>query len=389
MAKYQMMMVKFSASSTFLLSAVVLAAFVVRPAAATDATARQFWTRPGGIFSGLRLAGTTCTTDDGESGTCSTEADCRDRQGFPGGACGRSGSGLVCCNNIRLSCGATTSKNESFFVNPNYPSYLNSTATCQITVASNPGICQIRLDFEDFELAQPDEFGRCTQDSFMVRTTVGERLPMLCGENKGQHMYVDMGRGSANPVVLSVITNERDGINRKWKIKISFVKCDNYVMAPSGCLQYYRSPSDTIRTFNYGAKIDGKSRYLSNLRYSACIRVEENFCSIKWTTESADSFSWGVANDPMYNAQGNNTKMGLTGAQCNDDDYVGIDQGSQEGSGVGEDRFCGQKLFYNNLVISRSKPFMLKVRSNSDQSDNNRFSQAGAALTFTQLPCSV
>ena len=171
MAKYQMMMVKFSTSSLFLLSAVVLAAFVVRPAAATDATARQFWTRPGGIFSGLRLAGTTCTTDDGESGTCSTEADCRDRQGFPGGACGRSGSGLVCCNNIRLSCGATTSKNEvscgwecfkktknlfkkilstqSFFVNPNYPSYLNSTATCQITVASNPGICQIRLDFED------------------------------------------------------------------------------------------------------------------------------------------------------------------------------------------------------------------------------------------------
>lgn len=89
----------------------------------------------------------------------------------------------------------------------------------------------------------------------MVRTTVGERLPMLCGENKGQHLYVDMGRGSANPVVLSVITNDLDANNRKWKIRISFVKCDNYVMAPSGCLQYYRSPSDVIRSFNYGPKV--------------------------------------------------------------------------------------------------------------------------------------
>ncbi|KAH9392774.1 hypothetical protein TYRP_005862 [Tyrophagus putrescentiae] len=340
MAKYQMMMVKFSTSSYF-------------------SSLPSSWPP---LWCGQRRPPTPLPDSSGPGRAASSPASAwrappaplmtanrapapRRRtvgidRAFPGGACGRSGSGLVCCNNIRLSCGATTSKNESFFVNPNYPSYLNSTATCQITVASNPGICQIRLDFEDFELAQPDEFGRCTQDSFMVRTTVGERLPMLCGENKGQHITTD-------------------------RLRIRFERLTT------------------------GAKIDGKSRYLSNLRYSACIRVEENFCSIKWTTESADSFSWGVANDPMYNAQGNNTKMGLTGAQCNDDDYVGIDQGSQEGSGVGEDRFCGQKLFYNNLVISRSKPFMLKVRSNSDQSDNNRFSQAGAALTFTQLPCSV
>lgn len=116
-------------------------------------------------------------------------------------------------------------------------------------------IIHISLDLEEFSLAQPDEYGRCTKDSFMVRTTVGERLPMLCGDNKGQHLYVDMGRGSANPVVLSVITNELENVSRKWKIRISFIKCDNYVMAPSGCLQYYRSPSDVIRSFNYGPKV--------------------------------------------------------------------------------------------------------------------------------------
>ncbi|KPM04276.1 hypothetical protein QR98_0027190 [Sarcoptes scabiei] len=290
--------------------------YVIYRTEQTDATARQFW-RPGGIplFNALRMQNTACSGDSGEPGTCLSEGDCRGRQGLSVGSCSRS----------------------------NLPNFFDA-------------------DLEEFSLAQPDEYGRCTKDSFMVRTTVGERLPMLCGENKGQHLYVDMGRGSANPVVLSVITNELENVSRKWKIKISFIKCDNYVMAPSGCLQYYRSPSDVIRSFNYGPKIDGRSRYLANLRYTTCIRVEENFCAIKWTTESPESFSWGISNDPMYNSQGNLTNYGLTGSLCNDDDFVGIDQGSQEGSGVGEDRFCGDRLFYNNIVIC-------------------------IALRYTQLPC--
>ncbi|KAJ6220057.1 hypothetical protein RDWZM_005869 [Blomia tropicalis] len=363
----------------------LVATFWWSPSEQTDATARQFW-RPGGypLFNALRMQNTACTSDDGEQGTCLSDSDCKSRQGFTVGTCGR--SGLVCCN-MKFTCGGKTAKNETLFVNPSYPLPENGTNTCQVTIQNVPNVCQLRLDLEEFSLAQPDEYGRCTKDSFMVRTTVGERLPMLCGENKAQHLYVDMGRGSANPVVLSVITNEMDATNRKWKIRISFIKCDNYVMAPSGCLQYYRSPSDVIRSFNYGARIDGRSRYLANLRYTTCIRVEENFCAIKWTTENSDSFSWGISNDPMYSQQGNATQYGLTGALCNDDDYVGIDQGSQEGSGVGEDRFCGQRLFYNNVVISRSKPFQLKVRSNSDQTENARFSQNGISLRYTQLPC--
>ena len=47
--------------------------------------------------------------------------------------------------------------------------------------------------------------------------------------------------------------------------------------APSGCMQYYRSPSDVIKSFNYGIEPNpaGGSRYLANLRYSTCIRLEE------------------------------------------------------------------------------------------------------------------
>lgn len=72
-------------------------------------------------------------------------------------------------------------------MNPNYPRGENGTETCQVTIEKSPNVCQLRLDFEEFTLAQPDENGLCTTDSFMVRTTVGERLPILCGDNAGQH----------------------------------------------------------------------------------------------------------------------------------------------------------------------------------------------------------
>lgn len=38
-----------------------------------------------------------------------------------------------------------------------------------------------------------------------------------------------MGRGSGNPVVLSVVSNG-DRMTRKWKIKISMVECNSMDM---------------------------------------------------------------------------------------------------------------------------------------------------------------
>lgn len=157
-----------------------------------------------------------------------------------------------------------------------------------------------------------------------------------------------MGRGSGNPVVLSVVSNG-DRMVRKWKIKINMIPCNNLDMAPSGCLQYFRSPSAVVKSFNYGPKIDQRARYLSNLRYTSCVRVEENFCAIKWQTEDFGSFSFGApyeGNISDYN--------GASGTFCNFDDYIGIDQGSIEGTGPGEDRFCGSKLLDSDYVICKS-----------------------------------
>lgn len=192
-----------------------------------------------------------------------------------------------------------------------------------------------------------------------------------------------MGRGSANPVVLSVVSNGEQ-VTRKWKIKINMIPCNSLDMAPSGCMQYFRSPTAVVKSFNFGNKIEGRARYLSKLRYTSCVRVEENFCAIKWETDYPNSFSFGAPPDV------NTTELGgFSGGTCNEDDFVGIDQGSMDGVGPGEDRFCGTRLAESTSVISKSKPFQLKVRSNGDHSQNALTSQSGFALRYVQLPCVI
>jgi len=338
------------------------------------------------FFSAVRYQNSACLTTNGDSGTCLLGSDCQKKggQGHEGDC---PTSALTCCS-FKFTCGGTTGQNETIFVNPSYPKGENGTDTCQVTIEKQPNVCQLRLDFEEFTLAQPDENGLCTTDSFMVRTTVGERLPILCGENGQQHIYIDMGRGSANPVVLSVVSNG-DRVTRKWKVKINMIPCNNLEMAPSGCLQYFRSPTAVIKSFNYGPKIEERARYLSNLRYTSCIRVEENFCAIKWETDggSNDSFNFGV---PLLTDAGNGIENeAATGSLCSRDDYVGIDQGSNDGIGPGDDRFCGNRLLNSNVVISRSKPFQLKVKSNHDHRQNGFYSQQGFSLRYVQLPCVI
>ena len=75
---------------------------------------------------------------------------------------------------------------------------------------------------------------------------------------------------------------------------------------------------------------------------------------------------------PLVSELATGENEAATGSLCSKDDYVGIDQGSNDGIGPGDDRFCGNRLLNSNVVISRSKPFQLKVRSNHDQRQNGK-----------------
>jgi len=59
--------------------------------------------------------------------------------------------------------------------------------------------------------------------------------------------------------------------------------------APVGCLQYFRSPNGTLRTFNYLPN----GRYLAEHDYLLCVRQERDMCGIAYQPCTRDSFRIG------------------------------------------------------------------------------------------------
>lgn len=66
----------------------------------------------------------------------------------------------------------------------------DGTMSCSITIQrvySPFRICQLRLDFVDFELNLPNE-GDCIKDRFEVSgQNANSVIPVICGRNAGQH----------------------------------------------------------------------------------------------------------------------------------------------------------------------------------------------------------
>ena len=62
-------------------------------------------------------------------------------------------------------------------------------------------ICQVRLDFLDFDL-QPPILGNCHYDKMWV--TANGKYPLLCGHNTGQHMYLDVSGKSHTELTFAL-----------------------------------------------------------------------------------------------------------------------------------------------------------------------------------------
>ncbi|XP_068217667.1 uncharacterized protein [Palaemon carinicauda] len=102
-----------------------------------------------------------------------------------------------------LTCGAKTNALEFTFNSPSYPETVgNDSLECSVTIdhGCDVPICQLRLDFEDFQL-QPPYWGNCKYDRFYAESVTP--LPTLCGVNNGSHMYVNVqGRSKTDLTFL-------------------------------------------------------------------------------------------------------------------------------------------------------------------------------------------
>lgn len=68
-------------------------------------------------------------------------------------------------------------------------------------------------------IAQPDENGTCITDAFIV-SGAASTVPIICGDNTGQHMYIDFN-DDAN-IILTISSTSG---STAWNIRVAQINC--------------------------------------------------------------------------------------------------------------------------------------------------------------------
>ncbi|XP_047501789.1 uncharacterized protein LOC125047558 [Penaeus chinensis] len=125
-----------------------------------------------------------------EFGLCLPLAHCANTGGVPAGTCAK-GFGVCCI--AQRTCGESTSYTHTNFVNPGYYGSDTGSGACTLTVNhAHKNICQMRLDFLELELAQPDDDGNCNMD-FLAVTGGAATVPSICGSMNSQIAKLNYG----------------------------------------------------------------------------------------------------------------------------------------------------------------------------------------------------
>ena len=259
----------------------------------------------------------------------------------------------------------------------------------------------MRLDFETFNILGPanslettatppaTDGGAC-QDTFTVTTTTGQLIPTICGVNDGQHIYVDLGRGSDDKATITInLSSAASADMRMWQIKASQYACGANA-PPEGCLQWFTGHSGRIETFNFANGLT--NGHLADQDYSACVRQEEGFCCVEYEhCDDASSFT----SDSTAGADNN--------ADCVTRDFIGIEGSGAQcvlgGSQPLFNRYCGDVLSADTTatlptaVCDCTAPFAVTVHHDSlsdfgaAPGDTNTAISRGTCLTYRQKPC--
>jgi len=284
-----------------------------------------------------------CTRADGGQGVCYSQAECESLGGEASGTCAK-GFG-VCCS-LMLSTGVI-SKNATYYINAGYPGAYAQPGMSMVEIDPPAGTCQIRLDFEVFSIAPPLE-GDCSNDTFVVTgVNSGANIPVLCGENAGQHMYLDVDN-TEGPIKL-ILTTSALNYARNWKILVTFIDENDPCKAPNRCLQYHKETTGDIMSFNYGAGTD--PTHLNNLNYNICFGYVPDYCDIALQMDRFD--------------------LGNINGICSDD-YIGINWS----------KICGDYADFP-IMANATGPISIGVVSD----DNNENLEEGFSGSYTMMGC--
>jgi len=220
-------------------------------------------------------------------GTCFTAEECGDKGGTSIGNCA-SGFG-VCCQFTASTCGSDVKENCTFVQNDGFPASFMQAAACQYNVQNqNSIICQLRLDFITFMMTKTA--GACVNSLVIDGPTRRDPTP-LCGNLMNQHIYVETGRS-----VTATTLTFNPTMAASWRIKVSYIECNNPRRGPEGCLQYFTGASGEFTSFSFN---DMDTSLLLDTDYTVCIRRENGFCSIDYSVQETGTgmeFQLGMAN---------------------------------------------------------------------------------------------
>jgi len=270
------------------------------------------------------------------------------------------------------TCGTTVTQNKTYITNPSYPSTYSTSGSCafKATPLSN-AVCQLRLDFENFDLTESTSTGACT-DSFSVSVGSSRTYPTLCGTLTGEHVYFETGRSTSTQTLTFTISSSTSGTS--WKARISQIECGASYKAPSDCFQFYTGISGRVKSFNYGST----NLMIQSLTYSACIRQELGYCGILWgPTQGITTDTFEVSSDSTSKTAGAiaTGTAAYIGIPCSRDDlYSGGIFAYYDATGQTSD----------STVLASGCRFSLEIYTKAS-------SQTGATgfdLSYHQSPCS-
>lgn len=172
-----------------------------------DEARSAHWSLPNrpSLFSIIRFPNEECFDSSNQSGTCYTAFECKLLGGQPSSPCA---AGFGSCCIVSRTCHVTTREKVVYFKNPSYPSADSDEKFCDLTVEmSDINVCQLRLDFLDFQLDPPTN-GACKDDYMEISASgmpSGQTVPRLCGLNRNQHRKLKLTPALVVVVLVAVV----------------------------------------------------------------------------------------------------------------------------------------------------------------------------------------
>jgi len=366
------------------------------------------------------------------NGTCYSSTECQDKSGQAAGGCA-AGFGICCV--FVYEAGGTLNQNCSYIRNPNYPNAATDTASLSYTVQKcDPSVCYLRLDFESFDInglsASTENTAALAttlidcQDKFTITSTNDPNMPVICGKNTGQHVYVDVGTGASDTATLQFDFTDNAALtnSRYYEVKVTQLPCNNEYNRFPGCFQYHEGLTGRVETFNYqNCALDGTQTHLPNQDYSICVRPESGYDCVQWQIcpdqlcGNAGTAGSGITlpavgaetgQEPCVAFSIGTIEANAAKAQKTSDcvgDYISIDGASPtccQGSNPipTQDRFCGWWFYIDPLRLAGGNiplcdctaPYSLNIKFDglSDiPAGTNLKTSCGLCLEYKQVRC--